>query len=79
MAKQLGFKNIKASIALGEELIIPYTQSKVFADIDDKTGELFILVKHAKDPSIHMKLFFKEDGTGDDDVEIMEETKTNED
>lgn len=75
MAKQLGYKNIKASIALGEELIIPYTQSKVFADIDDKTGELFILVKHTKDPSIHLKLFFKEEEPGDDNVEIIEETK----
>lgn len=72
MARQLGFKDIKASIALGDDLIIPYNTSKVFADFDDKTGELYILVKNAKDPNKHVKIFFKEDDT----AVIIEETKT---
>jgi hypothetical protein len=56
--KPLRYKEgIKASISIGEDLIIPYNSSQVFSEIVG--DEVYILIKDTKDPSKQIKLFFK--------------------
>lgn len=57
--KKLGLKKLTASIAVNDELIIPYTRSQVFAEFDEKTDELYILIKDTS-TSKTVKLFFKD-------------------
>lgn len=61
MKKELQLKKeLIASIAVGEKLLIPYSNSKVFAAFDNDRGELFILIKDSTNESNSVKLFFKE-------------------
>jgi hypothetical protein len=60
MKKQLSEKNMKASVSIGEELLIPYTESRVYGAFEDDKGEIYILIKNVKNPSKSIKLFFKE-------------------
>ena len=62
--KKLGLKKLRASIAINDQLEIPYTRSKVFSEFDDKTGELYILIKDTA-TSKEIKLFFKDDAKSD--------------
>tara|TARA_Y100000385_G_scaffold235966_1_gene249969 strand:- start:2797 stop:3015 length:219 start_codon:yes stop_codon:yes gene_type:complete len=68
MKKTLGEKNMVASVSLGDDLLVPYSDSKVFAEIDDKKGEIYILIKNSKENSNDIKLFFKETGVNVEDV-----------
>lgn len=56
--KKLKYKNMKASVSAGEDLLIPYLDSMVFAEIEGE--EIFVLVKSKKDPNKFVKIFFKE-------------------
>ena len=58
--KKLGIKKLRASIAINNQLEIPYTRSQVFSEFDDKTGELYILIKDTATAK-EIKLFFKDD------------------
>jgi len=60
MKKQLSEKNMKASVSIGEELLIPYNESRVYGAFEDDKGEIYILIKNVKNPSKSIKLFFKE-------------------
>lgn len=68
MKKTLGEKNMVASVSLGDDLLVPYSDSKVFAEIDDTKGEIYILIKNSKEDSSDIKLFFKETGVNVEDV-----------
>jgi len=60
MKKQLSQKRMKASVSIGDDLVVPYTESKVYASYEENTGEIYILIKNPKNPSKDIKLFFKE-------------------
>lgn len=68
--RKLKYKTMKASIAVGDELVVPYNDSEVFADIEG--DEIFVLIKNKKDPNKFIKLFFR-DSEEPQYTEIIEE------